>query len=146
MDSTSNGDGTAVELKIPCEPEYVGVARLMILGVASRMSFPYDQVEDLRLAVGEACTSAIGRSRQAGQDKSEITVKCLIQEGKLTIQVSDSVRGSNSEAAKHSGGSEPPEGGEISALLMEILVDEIRTESDPTAGTTVTMVKYLEGS
>ena len=50
-----------VELILPCRPEYVGVARLAVLGIASRMPFSYDEVEDVRLAVGEACTHALER-------------------------------------------------------------------------------------
>ena len=58
---TDSEETASVTLTIPCAPEYVGTARLTILGVASRMGFSYDQVEDIRLAVGEACANAIER-------------------------------------------------------------------------------------
>ena len=43
-----------VELTIPGRPENVGVARLVIAGIASGIGFSYDEVEDIKLAVGEA--------------------------------------------------------------------------------------------
>ena len=47
-----NGEEAVVELIIPARPEYVSVARLAILGVASRMPFSYDEVEDVRVVLG----------------------------------------------------------------------------------------------
>src|SRR6266849_1090123 len=86
----ANSDGEAVvELTIPGKPEYVGVARLAILGVASRMRFSYDEVEDIRLAVGEACTTAIERATGASRDEHEVRVRCLIDPTRLVVEVMD---------------------------------------------------------
>jgi len=51
MNDTSAPAPAVVSLTIPCRAEYVGVARLAILGVASRLNFSYDEVEDLRLSL-----------------------------------------------------------------------------------------------
>ena len=75
-----------VDLTIPSRPEYVGVARLAILGVASRMRFSYDEVEDIRLAVGEACTRSIDRLNGSGESNN-ISLRCLIDANRLTIEV-----------------------------------------------------------
>src|SRR5216110_3663046 len=77
--STSEGEAV-VELTIPGKPEYVGVARLAILGVASRMRFSYDEVEDIRLAVGEACTSVLDRV-EGQAEAPPIEIRCLIDPG-----------------------------------------------------------------
>src|SRR5436309_10003714 len=92
-----------VELSIPGRPEYVGVARLAILGVASRMRFSYDEVEDIRLAVGEACTSVLDRI-EGQADAPPIRIRCLIDPGRLTVEVTDSIPVSQKRAAV------PPEG------------------------------------
>src|SRR3954452_25045352 len=77
-----------VELSIPSRPEYVGVARLAILGVASRMRFSYDEVEDIRLAVGEACTRSIDRLNGGLEPEDHrICLRCLIDPTRLTIEV-----------------------------------------------------------
>jgi len=130
-----------VELRIPSRPEFVSVARLAILGVASRTKFTYDQVEDVRLAVGEACTTAVGRAIQANKTDTDITIRSEISDNKLTIEVRDEVGYPPKlpEAAK------PPEELDeqsLGALLMELLVDEFETEPTPEGGTLVRMVKY----
>ena len=90
--STSDGEAV-VELTIPGKPEYVGVARLAILGVASRMRFSYDEVEDIRLAVGEACTTAIERAQGAKTCRTKSShVRCLIDLSRLVVEVSDQCR------------------------------------------------------
>ncbi len=80
----TNEAEACVELSIPGRPEYVGVARLAILGVASRMRFSYDEVEDIRLAVGEACTSVLDRI-EGMAEAPPIHIRCLIVPGKLTV-------------------------------------------------------------
>ncbi|HOM71293.1 MAG TPA: ATP-binding protein, partial [Armatimonadota bacterium] len=48
-----------IRLEIPSATEYVGVVRRAVEGIARRMNFDSSEVEDLKLAVGEACTNAI---------------------------------------------------------------------------------------
>ncbi len=48
-----------IQIQIPSSAEFVRVVRLAVLGVASRMPFSYDDVEDIKLAVSEACNNAI---------------------------------------------------------------------------------------
>ena len=131
---------SVVELKIPSRPEFVGVARLTILGVASRMPFTYDEVEDIRLAVGEACTTAVERARKSSRSGSEITIRSEIQDGKLTINVQDEAGPMpESQPVPESPGELDEQG--LGALLMELLVDEFSVEATPD-GTLVHMVKY----
>lgn len=131
-----------VKLKIPCRPEFVSVARLAILGVASRMQFSYDEVEDLRLAVGEACTTAVERAAKTNKTDTNITIRSEISDGKLTIEVEDRA-GQVTEPPK---GLQPPEELDeqnLGALLMELLVDEFKVEPTEEGGTLVRMVKYV---
>ncbi len=49
-----------LELEIPARPEYIAIARLVVSSVASsRRNLPDDRIDDLKLAVSEACTNAI---------------------------------------------------------------------------------------
>jgi serine/threonine-protein kinase RsbW len=134
----ANGVPAVIELKIPCKPEYVGVARLTILGVASRMRFSYDQVEDVRLAVGEACTTAVEWATKNNRQDSEITVRSSITDSKLAVDVIDSA----GERQEGPGNEEKePDTQSLGALLITLLVDEV-TVTPHNSGTHIKMVKY----
>ncbi|BDI33846.1 serine-protein kinase RsbW [Capsulimonas corticalis] len=131
-----------VELVIPCRPEYVGVARLAVLGIASRMPFSYDEVEDVRLAVGEACTHAVER---AGDTSAQIKIVSTIDSVALVIEVIDDVPVGTepvvqSEDAQLLEAAGVDQQG-LGALLMEILVDEVKITSSET-GTSVRLTKF----
>ena len=135
---------SVVSLTIPCSPEYVGTARLTILGVASRMGFSYDQVEDIRLAVGEACTNAIARAEGSPQTAPvTITIASHIEEAQLVIEITDTVATSTlaTTADLDQLAGEEVNSAELGALLMEILVDEVSVETSAT-GTYVRLTKY----
>jgi serine/threonine-protein kinase RsbW len=139
----SRNDGEAVvELTIPGKPEYVGVARLAILGVASRMRFSYDEVEDIRLAVGEACTTAIERAGGAQFDHQVVQIRCLIDPGRLVVEVTDNAPPvSPPEPTLNEQGLD--ERG-LGGVLIRILMDDVQSVDGPEAGRRgVRMIKYV---
>lgn len=134
----AHGESAVVELKIPCKPEYVGVARLAILGVASRMKFSYDEVEDVRLAVGEACTTSVEWAQRNNQENTDIIVRSSIEEEKLTVDIIDS---SGEREEKETEQDREPDPESLGALLITLLVDEV-TVTPQNGGTHIKMVKY----
>jgi serine/threonine-protein kinase RsbW len=48
-----------ITLLLPCKAEYVSVARLTASGVAARMGYDIDTVEDIKVAVSEVCSRII---------------------------------------------------------------------------------------
>ena len=132
-----NKSSTCVELKIPCKPEFVGVARLAILGVASRMKFSYDEVEDIRLAVGEACTTSVEWAERNEKADTELTLSSEIGSDKLVVDIYDSA--GDREDESRGGAEHEPEN--LGALLITLLVDEV-TVVPKDEGTHVRMVKY----
>jgi serine/threonine-protein kinase RsbW len=51
MQSTLRGD--AVRLSLPASPDYVRIVRLAASGIATNLGFDVDELDDLRVAVGE---------------------------------------------------------------------------------------------
>jgi serine/threonine-protein kinase RsbW len=47
--------GDVVELTVPASPAYVAVVRTATAGLAARVDITVDRIEDLRIAVDEAC-------------------------------------------------------------------------------------------
>lgn len=153
----SPDENAVVTLSIPCAPEYVGTARLTILGVASRMGFSYDQIEDIRLAVGEACANAIERSgggrngsapAAPAHEPGTITIRSHVEGAKLTVEVEDRASAEAEEANVERPAVEIDgmNSHELGALLMEILVDEVAVEPLSGGGSRVRLIKYAGGS
>ena len=131
-----------VELLLPCRAEYVGVARLAVLGIASRMPFSYDEVEDVRLAVGEACTHAIERA--GSQGNATIRIVSTITPQSLKIEVIDTVAAKDAAAPTEEARLLEEAGVDqegLGALLMEILVDAVAIDTSAD-GTRVVLTKY----
>lgn len=124
-----------IELRLPRKPEYVSVARLSIAGIAGRMNFSYDEVEDIKLAVGEACTSAI-QETPAAYASTPVIVRCENDPEAIYIEVINP-RVKREGLSEEEGGEEP-----ISRLLMEVLMDEVEVSEGADGMTHVRMVKY----
>lgn len=66
--SRTENESTAdesISIKIPASPEYIQVVRLVAAGLAARLSFTLEDIEDLKIAVDELSayiTGAHGRS------------------------------------------------------------------------------------
>jgi serine/threonine-protein kinase RsbW len=84
MAATENeGPRADVELRLPADSAYVSVLRTTTAGLAARLDFPIDDIEDLRIAVGEASAMVLPEA-QPGTD-----LLCLffLAPGELTVKV-----------------------------------------------------------
>jgi serine/threonine-protein kinase RsbW len=100
IDSSSHGDGeerrpsatSDVRLTLPARPENVAVVRHVLGAFAEALSLPDPVIEDMRLAVTEACTNVV---RHAYTDGHPGPVEILIHPAGDTLQVvvSDEGRG-----------------------------------------------------
>lgn len=52
----------SVTLTLPARPEYVHIARSVAAGLAAKSAMTLDDIEDIRLAVDEACTHLLAHS------------------------------------------------------------------------------------
>jgi len=133
-----------IELKIPSRPEFICVARLAVAAAASRMGFNYDDIEDLKVATGEALTNAIQHAQTEGREGDEdIVVMCTLGAEAMVIEVQD--RGSGFDPGRRQqmlAQDELQEGG-LGLLLIEALVDEVEFRTKPGTGTVVRMTKHL---
>jgi len=118
----------SIELTIPALPEFVGVARLTILGIASRMPFTFEQVEDIRLAVGEACARSIERLNGRGAEQT-LNLRYRLEPGRLVVEVRSPL----------APPLPPPNGdavdsGPLADVLIRVLMDEVSAEELPAEG------------
>ena len=134
-----------VELEIPAEPEFVGLVRLFVSSLATtRREIADDRIDDLKLAVSEACTNAIDAHTDSETD-DRVIVRWGEGDDRLEISVNDSGPGFDpSSLPQHPPVTDPErlnfERG-LGIPLIRSLVDEVdfKTSGD---GTTVTLVMY----
>lgn len=55
-----------VRLSMPADPEFLRLARVTAMGLASRLSFTFDEIEDLRIAIDELCFTVVGPKGRPG--------------------------------------------------------------------------------
>lgn len=55
-----------VRLIVPAKPEFLRLARVTAAGLAGRLGFSYDEIEDLRLAIDELCFGLTGPTGRHG--------------------------------------------------------------------------------
>jgi serine/threonine-protein kinase RsbW len=72
-----------VELRLPADSAYVSVLRTTSAGLAARLDFTLDDIEDLRMAVGEACAIVLPEA-EAGAD---LLCEFWMRSNELTIAV-----------------------------------------------------------
>ncbi|HWC33116.1 MAG TPA: ATP-binding protein [Actinomycetota bacterium] len=99
---------------VPARPEYVQVLRSVVAGMAARLDFPYDAIEDLKIAVDEACAQLLPLR------PGSLSMRVADGRGEIEATVSADVR-----AAKW-----PPDEAERSMAwqVLRALTDEARWE------------------
>lgn len=125
---------------VPCDPELVADIRHRVAQIAGSLPFTSEEVEDIKLAVGEACANAFQYGCPRGRSDT-VAVPCVGDRESLTVEIEDLGPGLDPTAIPQPApGSLQPGGRGI--FFMRLTMDEVsffRKES----GTLVRMVKYI---
>lgn len=149
------------QLRIPANAEYVRVARMTATGVASRLNFSYEEIEDIKLALAEACNNAILHAALPTVKTSAAPPTILItitpypdrleisvtDEGRITAtDLADAARRAQGDhAATGNAATELRESG-FGLLLIQSLMDTVEHQADTNANTSIRMIKYVRPS
>jgi len=129
-----------IRLTLPTKPEYVSLARLTIASVANNMGFSIGDVEDLKVAVSEACTNALNHSMNP--DTTYDLIYIVEENEKLSFTVTDRGVGFEPETVV-----EPDLNGKkvngFGLFIIKSLMDRVDIVSEKGAGTSITMIKNL---
>ena len=80
--------GDVVDLSVPASPAYVAVVRTATAGLAARVDITLDRIEDLRIAVDEACALLVrGPEHQDHHTNDVLHCRFVLHEESLTIEV-----------------------------------------------------------
>jgi serine/threonine-protein kinase RsbW len=139
--SVDSSYGT-VELKIPAKAEWVAVARLAVAAVASRLRFSVDEIEDIKLAVAEACTNCI----QHGAPADQIEIMSEVMSDEVRVSVRDHGVGQRLEPVGRGGGfADGKRTEELGIFLIRQLMDDVSYHMDAREGTELIMIKRVAG-
>ena len=106
--------GGDVRLVVPAAAEYLRLVRLTAAGMASRLGFTFDEVEDLRIAVDELCFHLLGEVDDDVRSDETRTMDLVYSSGTDSITITG--RTGLSGAV--------PEPSELSEQILDALVDE----------------------
>ena len=137
-----------IEMKFPAKPEYVGVIRLSTSGIASRMGFTYEDIEDLKICISEAVTNVVNHAYE-DKDNGEVTIGFGVYEDRLEVMVADHGGSFNLNEVKTKIGPydsdesvENLREGGFGLFLINTLMDKVEINNN--SGVIVLMTKYLE--
>jgi anti-sigma regulatory factor (Ser/Thr protein kinase) len=149
------------ELRLPAEPSYIVVAKRCASALASVAGFDVESVDELTIAVAQACENAIeclhGAGALAGEvrigfrleDQSiEVTVKSTVSreaelEARVRVDREHRVRDREQAQFRRRQAVEVAAGNDLALRLMGLLVDDHSYRLDQrTGGLRVRLTKY----
>jgi serine/threonine-protein kinase RsbW len=85
------GPAARVTMQVPADSAYIAVLRTTTAGLAARLDFTLDDIEDLRIAVNEACALLLLREADA-----DGTLDCVyeLRPHEMTVTVTAPTQGS----------------------------------------------------
>ena len=170
MFSPKSGDSTVI-LTIPMRAEYVSIARLTAAGVANRLGFDIETIEDIKVSLSEVCNRIINTQiKLAVEDYTECKIQFILSRDSLGIEfyidninkleffapdgssIQGDVDGAGLTACNGGAGGDPPTSGDrqmeeyyedqLQLSLITLLMDEFVV--NPKESCLVSMKKYLD--
>jgi serine/threonine-protein kinase RsbW len=134
-----------VTLSLPAEAEYLDLVRFTLYGIATRMGFSYEETEDMKVAVSEACNNAVIHAYEPG-NSGFIVIRFEPSEEGLKIVVKDEGNSFDIEKLKtttslHDRTLNDTQVGGLGLYLMQALMDEVEVRTN--GGTEVVLTKTL---
>lgn len=132
--------GEKIKLSIPNKGEFVSVVRLTLVAIANRVGFNIEEIEDMKVAIAEACTNAITHGNNMPSES--IDIHFTLMEKGLEIVVQDQGVGCDVEKIKDPKIEELNENG-LGIFIIRSLMDDVTIHSEPNQGMTITMTKMI---
>lgn len=101
-----------IRLTLPAVASYARITRLAVTGLASRRGFSYDDLEDLRIAIGEVFGVLVD-----DRPGSRLTFRCTLGATSMTVE------------ATREPVAPPPEIGDLTRQILEAVVDEAEIDA-----------------
>jgi serine/threonine-protein kinase RsbW len=142
-----NIENHSVTLTVPAFAEFVDIVRLTLYGIATKWGFSYEEIEDMKVAVAEACNNAVLHAYE-GADPGNIDIKFSMTANGIRISIKDQgasfdYRHKESQATSlHDKQLSEINAGGLGIYMMQALMDEVQVNTE--SGTEVVLTKFLQ--
>ncbi|MBP1153901.1 MULTISPECIES: ATP-binding protein [unclassified Paenibacillus] len=142
-----------VILRVPLHPDELDTVRLTLYGVAVRMGFTYESIEDLKVAVTEACNHILVQHGHNAIGAACLQLVFTIRPQELVVHIdSEGLAVSFGEQTDWKGPAEGDadslnalESAPLGLYLMQALVDEVTlVPAEGEGSDRIVLVKQLE--
>lgn len=133
-----------VVISLPADAEYVDIVRLNLYGIASKMGFSYEEIEDMKVAVSEACNNSVLYAYKGGAGMMDVVFE--VQHDALSITIKDegeSFESWGERSALHDKDLGEAQVGGLGFFLMQALMDDVSVVNEAGKGTKVVMTRRL---
>lgn len=138
MEIRNGIDRKVIRMELPANPEYVSVARMTVFAISNMIGFNIEEIEDIKVALSEACTNAIKHSQ-----KDIFQLNFEIGKDRLDIEVTDEGVGYVIKDLSEPDPENPKENG-LGLFIIKAFMDDVEIESNVGKGTRICMTKILE--
>ncbi|MFX3634378.1 MAG: anti-sigma B factor RsbW [Candidatus Pristimantibacillus sp.] len=135
-----------ISITIPANAEYVDIVRLALYGVANKAGFSYEEIEDMKVAVTEACNNVVLHA-YSGNPFGMIEIVFEVQRDHICIRVKDSgssfpyEKTVNKVTSLHNKPLREINAGGLGLFMMHALMDHVEVRTD--IGTEVILTKRI---
>ena len=142
-------DHVLTELKIPADAEYIPVAKRVASSLGSKLGFSLEELDELCIALTQACDSAIEASEDAWGEGATLKLTYGATDKGIEVEVEAQAPQSRALTAHRRAHQLRIEELEVRRLAQEMIrlfVDDFRSTVDaPHGQVRFRMVKYLIG-
>ena len=136
--------GDKVDLAIPARAQFLGLVRVVVTEMAESVAgLDTVRLDDLRLAVSEACANAVEAYNRQGRPGAQIAIRLQAAPGAIEVEIHDDAGGFDPDVLVPHPPVEAPERLHhergLGVPLMRALTDEAEFRPEG-AGTTVRLV------
>jgi len=133
-----------IKLTIPAQAEYIDIVRFTLYGVASKAGFSYEDIEDMKVAVSEACNNAVLHAYDYHND-GVIDVTFELENDHMYISIKDYGNSFKYEqlppVVLNNKSLDDIVPGGLGIFMMEALMDSVEIRTD--LGTEIILTKRI---
>lgn len=131
-----------IEIKIPARPKFLKIVRSAVNHVCERVGFSRDEVNNITLAVDEACSNII-KHAYCGPTDDFIEATINIHDDRLEVFLRDFGVKANPKKIKPRELDDVRPGG-LGVHLIKSVMDVVNYDNDVNEGNLLQLIKYIQ--